>query len=486
MVSPHGIEPRRGRGPAAERQSPRPSGPGRLRGARGRAGAASQGHRRRLLGPGPRAAAAWASPASARRALPRRSRPTPRCVAHRCSGAAATKARALPSYWPWVQLIRSYVHDSEPSTLLAEMGAGASAIAEVVSDVRERLPGLQPVSPLEPEQARFRLFDSVTRFLANASQRKPLAIVLDDLHWADKPSLLLLQFLARRAGGLAHPGARQLPRRGAAPHPPALRDAGGAGAAGAPPSACCCAASRTPGRGAADRAHHRRGTPRGPGCGGASRDRGQPLLRARDRAPSGRRGPARPARRGALLEPLDSAGHPRGDRPAHERPLGGVQSAAHDRLGDRPRVRSAGAGAGRRHLGGRDRRASRRGDGGARGRGGGRQHGSLPLLPRAGARDASRGARHHPPRAPPPPLPSTCSRGTTATPSSATWPSSPITPSRGPTVAATSRRRSTTPAGRRGAPARSVAYEDAIPHFERALQVLELREGGMSCCAAIC
>jgi predicted ATPase/class 3 adenylate cyclase len=111
------------------------------------------------------------------------------------------EGEGAPSYWPWVQLIRSYVHDSEPSTLLAEMGAGASAIAEVVSDVRERLPGLQPVSPLEPEQARFRLFDSVTRFLANASQRRPLAIVLDDLHWADKPSLLLLQFLARELAG---------------------------------------------------------------------------------------------------------------------------------------------------------------------------------------------------------------------------------------------------------------------------------------------
>ncbi|MCH7713417.1 MAG: AAA family ATPase, partial [Chloroflexi bacterium] len=48
-----------------------------------------------------------------------------------------------------------------------------------------------------PEQARFRLFDSITSFLKNASQSQPLMLVLDDLHWADKPSLLLLQFLAR-------------------------------------------------------------------------------------------------------------------------------------------------------------------------------------------------------------------------------------------------------------------------------------------------
>ena len=59
-----------------------------------------------------------------------------------------------------------------------------------------------PVPPnLEPEQARFRLFDSITTFLKNASGQKPMVLVLDDLHWGDKPSLLLLQFLARELRG---------------------------------------------------------------------------------------------------------------------------------------------------------------------------------------------------------------------------------------------------------------------------------------------
>ena len=76
------------------------------------------------------------------------------------------------------------------------MGAGAADIAEVVSDVREQLPGLETPPQLEPEQARFRLFDSVTAFLKSASRRKPLVLVLDDLHWADHPSLLLLEFVS--------------------------------------------------------------------------------------------------------------------------------------------------------------------------------------------------------------------------------------------------------------------------------------------------
>jgi len=59
------------------------------------------------------------------------------------------------------------------------------------------LPDLPVAAALEPEQARFRLFDSITEFLKNASRQRPLVLILDDLHWADKPSLLLLQFLAR-------------------------------------------------------------------------------------------------------------------------------------------------------------------------------------------------------------------------------------------------------------------------------------------------
>lgn len=105
-----------------------------------------------------------------------------------------------PAYWPWVQIIRAYVHDREPKELASEMGAGAADIAAVVSEVRDRLPGLPVSSTLEPEEARFRLFDSISTFLKNASRGKPLVVVLDDLHWSDKPSLLLLEFLAREFG----------------------------------------------------------------------------------------------------------------------------------------------------------------------------------------------------------------------------------------------------------------------------------------------
>lgn len=103
-----------------------------------------------------------------------------------------------PPFWPWAQVIRAAVRGQEPDALLAELGSAAADIAALVPAVRERLPGL-PVAPsVEPAQARFRLFDSITAFLTGPAARQPLVLILDDLHWADAPSLVLLSFVARK------------------------------------------------------------------------------------------------------------------------------------------------------------------------------------------------------------------------------------------------------------------------------------------------
>ena len=110
-----------------------------------------------------------------------------------------------PPYWPWLQLITAYTQQKESETLLAEMGTGAYDIAEIVPEVRTRFPDL-PVPPaLEPQQARFRLFYSITSLWKNAARVQPLILILDALHCADKPSLLLLEFLCCPAGPSLRP-----------------------------------------------------------------------------------------------------------------------------------------------------------------------------------------------------------------------------------------------------------------------------------------
>ena len=107
-----------------------------------------------------------------------------------------------PPYWPWIQVIRAYVGQEEPQTLYPQMGAGASDIAELVPELREKLGDLAPSLGLEDtEAARFRLFESIGAFLKNASQRTPLVLVLDNLHWTDASSLRLLEFVAQDMDG---------------------------------------------------------------------------------------------------------------------------------------------------------------------------------------------------------------------------------------------------------------------------------------------
>lgn len=105
-----------------------------------------------------------------------------------------------PPYWPWVQPIQNYIQQIDAQQLAAQMGPGAADITEIIPAARERLPQLEPLPSLEPEEARFRLFNSISTFLKNASGFQPLVLVLEDLHWADRSSLLLLEFLVRQLG----------------------------------------------------------------------------------------------------------------------------------------------------------------------------------------------------------------------------------------------------------------------------------------------
>src|SRR5439155_9187932 len=105
-----------------------------------------------------------------------------------------------PPYWPWVQVIRASQRDADPD-LLAGLGAAASDIADIVPEIRDLLPGLEQSAPLgDPSEARFRMFESIRRLLGTLCRRRTLMIVLDDVHWADAPSLRLLEFLAPELG----------------------------------------------------------------------------------------------------------------------------------------------------------------------------------------------------------------------------------------------------------------------------------------------
>ncbi|HEY8755703.1 MAG TPA: AAA family ATPase, partial [Candidatus Dormibacteraeota bacterium] len=106
------------------------------------------------------------------------------------------EAGGAPAYWPWVQSFRSLIRHLSADELRAQMGAGAVDIAQLLPEVRGTLGDLLSPPELDPDAARFRLFESATAFLRNAAGVRPVMLILDDLQVADTPSLLLLRFVA--------------------------------------------------------------------------------------------------------------------------------------------------------------------------------------------------------------------------------------------------------------------------------------------------
>jgi tetratricopeptide (TPR) repeat protein len=108
---------------------------------------------------------------------------------------ACWPGQGAPSFWPWIQVLRSYARDPDAVAIVAGTVA-AEDLARLVPDL---FPAIVPrdEQALDPDQQRFRMFDSLATVLRKAGDARPLLVVLDDLHWADPSSLAFLDFLAR-------------------------------------------------------------------------------------------------------------------------------------------------------------------------------------------------------------------------------------------------------------------------------------------------
>lgn len=115
-------------------------------------------------------------------------------------GGSCWDSENAPGYWPWVQVLRALRRSlgnaewdelASPAgpglaVLLGEGGTGGAAAGETAEAPGDGLDA-------------FQVFDAVTTLLVSVSQRCPVVVVLDDLHWADTATLRLLEFAAQHA-----------------------------------------------------------------------------------------------------------------------------------------------------------------------------------------------------------------------------------------------------------------------------------------------
>jgi tetratricopeptide (TPR) repeat protein/tRNA A-37 threonylcarbamoyl transferase component Bud32 len=113
-----------------------------------------------------------------------------------CNVGHSYEMDGAPPYLPFVEITEYAMRTVPPGRLRAVLGTSAAEMTRIVPQLRRMFPDIGEPLDLPPDQQRHYLHSQWREFLERASKNVPLVMLLDDLHWADESSLLLLEHLA--------------------------------------------------------------------------------------------------------------------------------------------------------------------------------------------------------------------------------------------------------------------------------------------------
>ncbi|MGH9035751.1 MAG: ATP-binding protein [Acidimicrobiia bacterium] len=102
-----------------------------------------------------------------------------------------------PPYGPFAEAIEALVLEADFDSLRSDLGPVAPPLAQVVPAIKKIFPDLEEPVPLQADEERFRLLDAAAQLLVARSERAPVLLVLDDLHWAERGTVAMLRQAAR-------------------------------------------------------------------------------------------------------------------------------------------------------------------------------------------------------------------------------------------------------------------------------------------------
>jgi predicted ATPase len=103
-------------------------------------------------------------------------------------------------YGPFVTALEQLTRISEPDVLRADLGTGGGELTRLLPDLSQRVGELPAPLPGDPDTERHRLHTAIADLLANITRRHTMLLTIEDVHWADGSTMLLLRHLARSAG----------------------------------------------------------------------------------------------------------------------------------------------------------------------------------------------------------------------------------------------------------------------------------------------
>src|ERR1022692_3539940 len=102
-----------------------------------------------------------------------------------------------PPYVPFIEMLEHTARVAPKEGFRRSLGDAAPEIAKLMPELRRMYPDIPPAIELPPEQQRRFLFNAFREFLERAAKVTPIVHVFEDLHWADEPTLLLLQHIGQ-------------------------------------------------------------------------------------------------------------------------------------------------------------------------------------------------------------------------------------------------------------------------------------------------
>jgi DNA-binding CsgD family transcriptional regulator len=113
--------------------------------------------------------------------------------------ARCFEGEGAPAFWPWMQALGALVESPEGKEILAENAELLEPLGPVLAATARRQPSHRFLgAETSGDYDRFRLLTACEHLIAEVALRRPLVIVLEDLHSADQASLLVTEFLARQ------------------------------------------------------------------------------------------------------------------------------------------------------------------------------------------------------------------------------------------------------------------------------------------------
>ncbi len=100
-------------------------------------------------------------------------------------------------YRPFVEALDDLVRNADPVELRHDLGAGGGELTRLLPELLGVVGPLPPQVSVDADTERHRLHTSVTELLASIGARAPVLLVLEDVHWADVPTLFLIRHLVR-------------------------------------------------------------------------------------------------------------------------------------------------------------------------------------------------------------------------------------------------------------------------------------------------